>query len=124
MTLTMSNIEAANRLSSLMDLERLSNTVPAVVGYRILQNIHALEAALAPYNRMRDNIIKKYSKDGKSVSRETDPAAFEVCTQEIAEISQIEVEVPVQTFPFKLIENREFTMKTLFALDFMIEKSK
>ena len=124
MTLTMSNIEAANRLTSLKELERLSNTVPAVVGYRILQNIHALETALAPYQRMRDNIIKKYSKDGTSVSRDTDPAAFEVCTQEIAEVAHIEVEVPVQTFPFKLIENREFPLNTLFALDFMIEKSK
>lgn len=124
MTLTMSNIEAVSRLNSLRELERLSNTVPAVVGYRILQNIHALEETLAPYNRMRDNIIKKYSKDGKSVSRESDPAAFEVCTQEIEEVAQIEVEVEVQTFPFKLIENREFPLKTLFALDFMIEKSK
>ncbi|MBR4310828.1 MAG: hypothetical protein IKT79_07345 [Akkermansia sp.] len=120
----MSNIEAVSRLNSLRELERLSNTVPAVVGYRILQNIHALEETLAPYNRMRDNIIKKYSKDGKSVSRESDPAAFEVCTQEIEEVAQIEVEVEVQTFPFKLIENREFPLKTLFALDFMIEKSK
>lgn len=124
MTLTMSNIEAVNRLNSLHELERLSNTVPAVVGYRILQNIHALEAAVAPYNRMRDNIIKKYAKDGKTVSREADPAAFEVCMQEIAEIAQIEVEVDVQTFPFKLIENREFPMKALFTLDFMIEKSE
>lgn len=124
MTLTLYNIEAANRLTSLRELERLSNTVPAVVGYRILQNIHALEEALAPYNRMRDNIIKKYSKNGKTISREDDPAAFDVCTQEIAEIAQIEVEVAVQTFPFKLIENREFPLKTLFALDFMIEKSQ
>lgn len=122
MTLTMSNIEAVNRLASLRELERLSNTVPAVVGYRILQNIHALEETLAPYNRMRDNIIKKYSKDGKTVSRESDPAVFEVCTQEIAEIAQIEVEVAVQTFPFKLIENREFPLNVLFTLDFMIEK--
>ena len=123
MKLTMSNIEAVNRLTALMELEKLSNTVPAVVGYRILQNIHALDAALAPYNRMRDNIIKKYSKDGNTVSRESDPAAYKVCIQEIAEIAQIEVEVPVQTFPFKLIENREFPLKTLFTLDFMIEKS-
>lgn len=122
MTITMSNIEAVNRLNSLRELERLSNTVPAVVGYRILQNIHALEAAVAPYDRMRDNIIKKYSKDGKSVSRENDPAVFEVCMQEISEIAQIEVEVDVQTFPFKLIENRDFPLKALFSLDFMIEK--
>ena len=123
MTLTMSNIESANRLISLRELERLTNTVPAVVGYRILQNIHALEAVLAPYDRMRDNIIKKYSKDGKTVLRENDPAAFELCSQEIAEIAKIEVEVEVQTFAFKLIENRDFPLNALFALDFMIEKS-
>ena len=117
----MSNIEAANRLTSLRELERLTNTVPAVVGYRILQNIHALESALAPYERMRDNIIKKYSKDGKTILREKDPAAFEVCTQEIAEIAKIEVEVNVQTFAFKLIEGRDFPLNALFAMGFMFE---
>ena len=123
MKVKMTNAEAVQRLNVLHDLEKLSNPVPAVVGYRIVQNIHALADALTPYNEIRDKIIKKYAKDGKSISRDSDPEAFTACTIELAEIERLTIDVDVNTFPLSAIAEGKFPLNVFFILDFMIEKN-
>lgn len=121
---TMKNAEAIARLTILRELEKLNITLPTIAGYRIVQNIHALVDALVPYNTVRDTIIKSHAKDGKTVVRENDPAAFEACMTEIAELDQLDITLEVQTFPFSCISDKELPLNVMFALDFMIDKSK
>lgn len=124
MRITMTSGEAEHCLAALHELEQLSSDVPAIVGLRIVQNARSLEQAVAPYRSMRDSIIKKYAKGGSSILKETDPAAFEACSREIADIAMDEVEVDIHTFPLKLIADKEFPMRTMVAMNYMIEESK
>lgn len=123
MKMKMSNAEAVQRLNGLRELEKLSNPVPTVVGYRIVQNIHALSAALAPYYEVRDKTIKEYAKDGKSISRDTEPEAFAACTAQLAEVERLEVDVEINTFPLSAIAEGKFPLNAFFVLDFMIQKN-
>lgn len=124
MKVSMTNAEAIQRLNDLRELRTLNNPVSAVAGYRIVQNIQALAAALTPYYEVRDETIKKYAKDGVSVDRKTDPEAFEACTKELDEIDRLTVDVEISTFPFSMIAEGKFPISTFFALNFMIEKGK
>lgn len=124
MKITMTNLEAVRRLSGLKELETLSNPVPAAVGYRIVQNIHALSDALKPYQEIRDKTIRKYAKVGKTViNRDTDPEAFDACTAELAQIDHLTIDVEVGTFPLDAIAEGRFPLNIFFMLDFMIEKA-
>lgn len=123
MKMTMTNMEAIQRLNGLRELERLNNPVPAVAGYRIVQNIHALTTALAPYNEVRERTIKKYAKDGQTVSRDTDPEAFSACTKELHEIEQLTISVEVNTVPLNMFAEGKFPISAIFALSFMVGES-
>lgn len=123
MKMTMTNAEAIQKLNGLRELEKLSNPVPALAGYRIVQNIHALANALAPYTEVRDKTIKKYAKDGKSISRDTDPEAFAACTEELAALDRLTIDVEVNTFPLSAIAEGKFPLNVFFILDFMIQKT-
>lgn len=124
MKITMTNAEAIQSLNGLRELERLNNPVPAVVGYRIIQNIHALASALMPYDEAREKIIKKHAKDGKTIHRDTEPEAFAACTDELTAIEQLTISVEVNTFPLKMLGESKFPISAFFVLDFMIEKTK
>lgn len=121
---TMKNAEAVARLNVLRDLEKLNISLPTVVGYRIVQNLRALQDVLVAYNDMRNKIIQKYAKDGKTIRKDEDPAAYEACEAEIEELNQLDVSVDVQTFPFSSIADKELPLNTMFALEFMIDKTK
>lgn len=124
MKVTMTNAEAVQKLNSLRELEKLNNPVPALAGYRIVQNIHALADALAPYTETRDKIIKKYAKAGQTViSRDTDPETFDACAKEIATIDRLTIDVEVNTFPLSAIAEGKFPLNVFFILDFMIQKT-
>lgn len=123
MKMTMTNAEAIQHLNGLRELERLNNPVPAVAGYRIVQNIHALIAALAPYNEVREKTVRKYAKDGKSVNRDTDPEAFSACTKELHEIEQLTISVEVNTVPLNMFAEGKFPISAIFALSFMVGES-
>lgn len=122
MKVSMTNAEALRCLNSLRELESLNNPVSAVAGYRIVQNIHALINALAPYQEIRDKTIKKHAKNGVSVDRKTDPEAFDACTRDLAEVERLTIDVEVKTFPIDMIADCKLPIHVLFALNFMLEK--
>lgn len=119
--ITMTNIEVAQRLAAIKEQAGLETALPAVVGYTIVRNVRSLTAALAPYEEMRDKIIRKYAKTGNVVSRDEDPDAYAACCAELEPLDALEVSVDILTFPISLIEKRDLPLKTLFALDFMLE---
>lgn len=121
---SMTNAEIYQRVTGLQKLRELNNAVPAIVGYRIAQNLHALETALVPYNETRDQIIIKHSKDGKSVDGESDREAFLACTKDLSELEQISVDVEIWKIPFSSLDGREFPVGVILALDFMLEDSE
>lgn len=123
MKITMTNAEAIQHLSGLRGLESLNNPVPAPAGYRIIQNIHALEGALAPYIEVRDKTIKKYANGGQVINRETDPEAFSACTEELAQIDRLNIDVEINTIPLSAISEGKFPLNVFFILDFMIQKT-
>lgn len=123
MRVTMTNAEAVHRLNNLCELEHLNNLVPAIVSYRIVQNIRALEAALAPCEEVRERTIRKYANGGTVINRDTDPEAFAACSRELSEIEQLTISVDVNTFPIDLIAEGRFPISAIFALDFMIENT-
>ncbi len=124
MKITLTNLEAVHRLGGLKELEKLSNPVPAAVGYRIVQNIHALSEALKPYQEIRDKTIRKYAPAGKTViNRDADPEAFAACTAELAQIDRLTIDVEIGTFPLDAIAEGRFPLNVFFTLDFMIDKN-
>lgn len=121
MKVKMTNSQAVQLMAGLQELQKLNNPVPAVVGYRIVQNIHALATALAPYNEVRERAIQKYAPDGRTIRRDTNPEAFNACEKELHEIDKLEISVDVNTFPLSMIAESKFPISVIFALDFMID---
>ena len=122
MKVKMTNLACAQKLDALRELKKMDLSLPTVVGYRIVQNTHALTAALAAYYEMRDEIIKKHSSNGKSINRDTDPESFDACVAELEKIDQIEVEADISQFSLSLLKDRNLPLHTMFTLDFMIQK--
>lgn len=122
MKIRMTNIEGFQKLEALEKLKKTDTALPVVAGYRIVQNVQALSVALAAYHETRDTIIKKYSKNGVSVSKDTDPEGFEKCIAELEKIDQIEIEVEVEKIPVSLLENKSLPLAAVFMLDFMLEQ--
>lgn len=123
MKIKMTNIEGFRKLEELEKLRRLDVTLPVVAGYRIVQNTQAFSRALAPYQEMRDAIIKRYAKDGTSISKDEDPEGFERCIAELEKIDQIEIEVEIERIPVSILENKSLPLETVFMMDIMLEKS-
>ncbi len=117
----MKNAEAMKHLQDLKNLEGLETALPAVVGYRIIQNVRSFTNALAAYEEMRDRTIRKYAKDGKTVKQEEDPEAFDACVAELETLDALEVEVEIEKIPISMMKDRDVPLKTIFALDFMLE---
>ncbi len=120
----MTNAEAIQKRNSLKELEASNIVIPAIIGFKILQNIHALHDALEPYNQMRDKIIRKHAKGGNEINREKDPVTYSACIREIAEIEQLMIDVDVKKFDAKMLSNMNFPAKLFFTLDFMVEKEE
>lgn len=119
--ITMTNAEAARHLASIKAQAGLETVLPAVVGYKIVRNMRSLASALAPYEEMRDKIIRKYAKTGNIIRREEDPDSYTACCAELEPLDALEVHVDIMKFSFSLIESRDLPLKTLFALEFMLE---
>lgn len=120
MKIKMTNAEAAQRLKSLRELESLETGLPVVAGYRIAQTVHSLTAAIAPCEDMQGKIFKKYAEDGKSLTREDNPTAFDACVAELKELDELEVSIDIQQIPLSMIESLNLPMKAMFALDFVL----
>lgn len=121
MEIKMTNAKAAQQLRSLRELESLETVLPAVAGFRVLQAVRGLSTALAPYEEMISKLAGKYSKDGKTVRQEDDPAAYEACVAELKELERVEICVNIEKIPFSMIEDRDLPIKAMFALNFMLE---
>lgn len=122
MKIKMTNIEGFQKLEDFQKLRKLDATLPVAVGYRIVQNTQAFSRALAPYQEMRNAIIKKYSKGGDSISKDADPEGFEKCVAELEEIDRIEIEVEIEKISVSLLENKSLPLETIFMMDLMLEK--
>lgn len=121
---TMTNAEAVRRVKGLRALNDIQTPLPAVVTYRILQNVHALEDALKPMADAEETILGRYSGGRKEfvIDREKDPDAFEACSKELLKLQEITIDVEVEKIQLKQIENSELPVSAVFALDFMIER--
>ena len=117
----MTNREAYQHILTLHALRETKLSLPVVTGYRILQNLRALEDAAGPYIEARDSIIKKYSKGKEELTMSSDPGAFKACTIELSEIDVLEVDVNIVKVHVNQIENLNLTLDILFDLDFMLE---
>ena len=118
----MTNIEAENRLKKLQELVNNKNELPAVVGFKIYQNIQALQNAVHPYLQARDDVVMKYAKDGKtSISETDDPETFRRCVIDIAALENEIIDVDIKTFKFNLIEKFSFPLDFFVTIGFMLE---
>lgn len=118
----MTNYAAEQHLVQMSELRNETGNLPVMAGYRILQNLHALEAVVKPFVDMRDETVRKYSGGKEELHSEDDPEAFRAAMAEIDSIGNLEVEVEINPLSIDLIRDRELPMKVLFALDFMLKE--
>lgn len=118
----MTNYEADQHLRDLTGLKSLSVSISAVVGYRIMQNIHAIQDALRPYQDAVDDAVRRHSGGQERIDERDDPSAYAQCVEEIAALRQIEVDIPVQTIEIEALGEGNLPLSALFALDFMLGK--
>lgn len=118
----MTNYEADQHVGELSSLKELRVSLPALVGYRILQNLHALKNGLQPYYDAVDDAVRKYSGGKERINESDDPDAYAACVGEIAELRQAEIDVDVQTIEFEAMRGVDLPLSALFALDFMLKK--
>lgn len=121
--LTVTNAEAVKYMKGLRALNELHTSLPVLIGYRVLQNIHALDAALLPMAEAEKTIFSRYSngKPNYVLKKETDPDAFEKCMAELSELDEIQIEVDIVKISIDQIKNCELPLSAIFALDFMLE---
>ncbi len=124
--------------SQLVDFNQLAvgnKKLPAKLAYAIAVNTTATRGAIETYFEQRKKKVEEYAnkdKDGTPIVK--DDGNYDIpdekmtaLNDELKELLEIEVEIPITTVPFKVIEKcdrEEFESLTpaeLFILQFMIE---
>ena len=122
MTMTMTNYEAEQHLKDLLAFGKRDIPVSTVTGFRILQNVHALDDALKPFRETSDKVIRKHAHGGDMISKEEQPDEFAACDKELGELYKIPIEVEIQTISSKELGDCQIPLNTLFSIDFMLKK--
>lgn len=124
--------------SQLVDFNQLAvgnKKLPAKLAYAIAVNTTAAKGAIETYFDQRKKKVEEFAnkdKDGNPIIE--DNGNYDIpeeklvkLNDELKEMSEIEVEVPITTVPFKVIEKcdrdefESLTPAELFVLQFMIE---
>lgn len=124
--------------SQLVDFSQLAvgnKKLPAKLGYAIAVNTTAVRGAIETYFDQRKKKVEECAnkdKDGAPII--TEDGSYDIpdekmvsLNEELKELSEMEVEVPITTVPFKVIEKcdrdefESLTPAELFVLQFMIE---
>lgn len=113
----------------------MDKNLPITLGHKIQRNFKKLNEAFQEFEQSRSKLMEKYGErdendnlivDKNQRVKIMDPQAFE---KEFSELLDTEVEVPLDTFSFKALEDMEIsgrydsiTPREQAALDIMIEE--
>ena len=124
--------------SQLLNFNQLAvgdKKLPAKLGYAIAVNTTAIRGAVETYFNERNKKVEECAnkdKDGNPIIKEDESydipeEKLTALNDELKELLEMEVEVPITTVPFKIIEKCDrdefdcLTPSELFTLQFMIE---
>ena len=124
--------------SQLVDFNQLAvgnKKLPAKLGYAIAVNTLAVKGAVDTYFDQKIKLIEESAnkdEEGKPIIKENEAYDIpdektEKLTEDLKELNEMEVEVPITVVPFKVIEKCDrdefdsLTPAELFVLQFMIE---
>lgn len=105
---------------ALLYLDRLRKVTgcKGKLGWAVYRNIKVLSGALEEYNRMHDDLVRKYSENGRTVDKDK-VAEF---TAELEPLLGIEQELDIYTLPEADMYDESLTAQDYMRLDFMISE--
>ena len=115
----LTNAAADLTLVALTEIAKSGADVPVRAGFRILQNIRALEAVVGIYRSENDRIIRDASGGRERLDKAQDPEAFERCQKKLKELAGVEIEVEIAEIEAQDLEDVKLPMKSMFALQFI-----
>lgn len=123
MTIQMTNEKLEKWLKEIEAVTEEKFLLPVTVGYKIVRNKYAIEQALVPYRRIRDEIINRYSNGKGFISEKEEPDIFEKVSSEVALAANEKCAVEITLLPLSEVgRSRELPINLISALGMMIDE--
>lgn len=120
MNISLTNYEMERRFKKLQALYQSDKPMPATVAYSIVRALNAMQEVLAPFEMVRDQLIRRYSNGGTALNREENPDAFDSCIKELDEIGNKRVQIEVPDIKLADLHDVNFTLSEMEALNLLI----
>ena len=86
------------------------------LGWAVYRNIKVLSEALDEYNKMHDDLVRKYSTNGQTVDQDK----FDEFSKELQPLLEIEQEIDLYTIPEEELYDDDLTAQDYLKLDFLV----
>lgn len=117
----MKNIDIIETYEGLNELIQDSSIkFPAKISFTIIHNLKILGSIVQEIEEAKMTIIKNYSEKGEDYKIPVDKVA--VANKELADLANVEVEVPLMKIKMQDIENLNISLKIAAALSHMLEE--
>lgn len=119
-------IELSTLLNSSQVLKKVIGTkLKAKTSWSLIKLIKQLEMEEQNFNEVKTNKIKEfgeYNSENDTYFISPENPNFKTVTQELTEVLQTKIEIPDIKIKLSEIENLEFTIEELLAIEWLIEE--
>jgi len=89
------------------------------LGWAIYRNLKTLSNALEEYNKMHDELVKKYSSDGRTVDSDKIPAF----SKELEPLLNLSQDIAIYEIDEKDLYSDNLTAQDYMKIDFMLKQA-
>lgn len=86
------------------------------LGWAVYRNIKVLSEALDEYNKMHDDLVRKYSSNGQTVDKEK----FDEFSKELQPLLEIEQDLEIRMISESEMYDDDLTAQDYLKLDFLV----
>lgn len=115
----MKYIELFSMNQSLQKLSTVEKDIPIKTGLKIVKNIQTIQTLLSPVDKMRNEIIKKYSNGTNEIKQSDENYAK--CASKINELMGEETEIELEKIRLSDLDGISLPISVISALYPMIE---
>ena len=115
----MKYIELFSMNQSLQKLSTVEKDIPIRTGLKIVKNIQSIQSLLAPVDKMRNEIIMKYSNGANEIKQSDENYAK--CASKINELMEEETEIGLEKISLSDLDGISLPISVISAIYPMID---